>query len=48
MLQGRSLEARRAPLKVVCVAIHLLEIPVHCTQLEVVRPVGGPAALQLG
>ena len=44
MLQGRCLEARRAPLKIVCVAIHLLQIPIHCTQFEMVCPVGSPAA----
>ena len=39
MLQGRGLEAGWAPLKVVGIAIHTLEVPVYSTQLEVIRPV---------
>lgn len=44
MLQEGWLDTRWAPLKIKCVAIHLLEVPIHCTQLEVVCPLGGPAA----
>ena len=39
MLQGGCLEAGRAPLQIVCVAISLLQIPVDGTQLEVIGPI---------
>ena len=39
MLQGRRFETRRAPLKVIGVSINLLQVSVHCAELEVIGPV---------
>ncbi len=47
MLQRGRFEARRAPFQIIGVAISLLQVPVHCAQLEVICPVRRPAHMLL-